>query len=241
MKIIPGTPFLTHADALVLADTHIGVEAHLRESGFIVEGEAVQFMQNAVELAKRLKLRTFIHLGDVKHTIARYSQKEMKWVQEFFTGINEVFEKIVLVKGNHDGLIEKIVPDYVLVCNSYEHSGVGFVHGHRGVDGLENCRKIVCGHIHPCVRFSAGHGTGARYKCWLIAEVNQKFRAKFGFSMARQLVVMPSASDFVGMKAINTGELDSFMVAWEYLKKQRSAIHLIDGTFLGSFTHAMMP
>jgi metallophosphoesterase superfamily enzyme len=91
------------------------------------------------------------------------------------------------------------------------------------------------------VRFSAGHGAGARYKCWLIADVNQKFRAKFGFSIARQLVVMPSASDFVGMKAINTGELDSFMVSWEYLKKQRSAIHLIDGTFLGSFTHAMTP
>lgn len=233
MKIIFGTPFLVHSGVVAVADTHIGVELHFKKSGFAVQSETIRHAEQAVRIGKEYRARTLVHLGDVKHTIGRCTIRERQQVEKFFKILSSWFDELVVIKGNHDGNI--VLPKSINVCKSFAHKGVGFMHGHCYPEPtIANCRTIVCGHIHPCIMFRDGLGKVRTYKSWLIANVNKKFREKFGVREARKLFVMPSASDLVGMRNINDVHMKGFLVSWEYMSRKKSEFYLFDGTFLGN-------
>ncbi|MCX8174446.1 MAG: metallophosphoesterase [Thermoplasmata archaeon] len=236
MKIIFGTPFFVHPGVLAVADTHIGIEMHLRKAGFSVQSGAPRYAEAAVIAGRHHNAKILVHLGDVKHTIGRTTEREREEVLGFFRILETWFRKVIVVRGNHDGGI--ILPDYVEVRKSFAYGDIGFLHGHcYPAPAIADCRTIVCGHVHPCVRFRDGLGRVKSYKCWVVAEVNSRFRAKFGLKKARKLFVMPSASDFVGMREINDPSLNGFLVSWNHLSRKKSEFYLFDGTFLGSMEH----
>ncbi|MEM3444818.1 MAG: metallophosphoesterase [Thermoplasmata archaeon] len=236
MRIIFGTPFLVHSEVVAIADTHIGVEHHLRKAGFALESNAAWYAKEAVRIGRENRAGILLHLGDLKHTIGRCSAKERLEVLKFIEILQDWFSEVVVIRGNHDGGL--VLPDSVKHCKSYVHKGLGFLHGHCYPEpALGGSRTIVCGHIHPCVRFRDGLGRIKTWRCWLLAEVNRKFREKFGLEKARRIVVMPSASDFVGMREVNTPALNGFLVSRELMSGKKSEVYLFDGTFLGSMEH----
>ncbi|MEM3396378.1 MAG: metallophosphoesterase [Thermoplasmata archaeon] len=236
MKIIFGTPFLVHAGVVAIADTHIGVEFHLKKAGFAVQSNAAMYAEQAVSVGKEYDAKILVHLGDVKHTIGRSSPAEQRQVINFFKILGTWFKKVIVIKGNHDGGLA--LPDAIEVCKSFTHEGVGFLHGHCYPEQrLRACKSIVCGHVHPCIKFKDGLGRQKSYRCWLVANVNRAFREKFGLEKARKLFVMPAASDFVGMREINNLALNGFLVSWQYMNQKKSEFYLFDGTFLGSMEH----
>ncbi|HDD05090.1 MAG TPA: metallophosphoesterase [Candidatus Aenigmarchaeota archaeon] len=164
---------------LVLADLHIGYERELEEKGYNIPSQTKDMLRRIGELKKRE--RRLLILGDLKHNIPEFSVQEMKEVPYFVRRLKELFDRVVIIKGNHDGDIEKLVD--VEVLKEFRVGKVGFLHGHaRPSDELlERVKTLVIGHIHPVYRYEDSLGHPVFKSCWLIGRWRDK-----------KLIVMPT-------------------------------------------------
>ena len=69
MKFIYNAPAILHKDALIIGDTHFGMENKLRERGVYDRAFTMRLVESIVELIKEHKAKKLILLGDVKENI----------------------------------------------------------------------------------------------------------------------------------------------------------------------------
>ena len=60
-------------------------------------------------MKKETGAKNLVILGDIKHNIPAIAMQEKYDVPNFFEELAPEFQKIVLIKGNHDGRIELMV------------------------------------------------------------------------------------------------------------------------------------
>jgi putative SbcD/Mre11-related phosphoesterase len=120
--------------------------------------------------AEKSKARKIIILGDLKHQVPQTSPQEMREIPFFVRRLKEMFKSVVLVKGNHDGNIKKLVD--IDVKKEFLVDSVGFVHGHivPSQGFLKKAKIIVMGHMHPVYRWVDHLGQRCSKNCWIIGE-----------------------------------------------------------------------
>ena len=91
---------------LAVADVHIGLTKDVWESGVSLPSQVKSLAGRLNLLRKLTKTENLIIVGDVKHKIVGLSLQEKREVPEFLRLLK--FKKIIIVKGNHDGYIEKL-------------------------------------------------------------------------------------------------------------------------------------
>ena len=125
-----GSPALTVDNALVIADLHIGVEAHLMSKGFHIRSHTDDMYDEILSCAGDCN-KLFV-LGDVKNSVPGSSKQEYREIPDFFIRLSEVFNTVTIVRGNHDTNIEEYLPAEVKVmpATGMKVGDVGFVHGH---------------------------------------------------------------------------------------------------------------
>lgn len=143
---------------LVVTDLHIGFENTLAINDVYVEPTATvkETLEHLRQIIKSEKPESLILLGDIKSGIDSISKLEWETVPRFF----EIAKTIdtVLVPGNHDGNIQRLVPENIRIASS---SGIVIedtllTHGHTlPSENLSHINRIVMGHVHP-VFFSQG-------------------------------------------------------------------------------------
>jgi len=92
-----------------------------------------------------------ILLGDIKSSIKNISKSEWGEVPLFFEKIKQKCD-VILIPGNHDANIQKLVPDDITVISStgMVDENVLFTHGHTmPSENFSHVEKIITGHIHP--------------------------------------------------------------------------------------------
>ena len=160
-RIIQSHPALILEDIkryLVVTDLHIGFENTLAANDIFVEPTTIinEYTDEIISIIKSEKPDSLVLLGDIKSGIDSISKIEWKTVPLFF----DIAKKIdtIVIPGNHDGNIQKLLPDNVRVTSS---SGIVIedvllTHGHTmPTENLSNVNKIIMGHVHP-VFFSEG-------------------------------------------------------------------------------------
>ena len=95
-----GSPALTVDNTLVIADLHIGVESHLRSKGFHLVSRTDDMYDEILSSAG--DCNKLVVLGDVKNSVPGSSKQEYTEIPEFFVRLTEVFNKVTIVRGNHD-------------------------------------------------------------------------------------------------------------------------------------------
>lgn len=178
---------------LVVGDLHLGYEEVLNQSGVFVTremfNEMIKYFDKAFEKAG--KVDYIVLLGDVKHYFGGILRQEWDDVlglfDYFFSKIIKKGE-IIIVKGNHDVILEPIVRkrERVMVKDFFVIGGIAFLHGDRDFKEIYN-KKIeiwVMGHGHPAIKLSNGVKV-EKYKCFLIG----RFRG-------RDVIVVPSFFDY---------------------------------------------
>ncbi|MFC7128866.1 metallophosphoesterase [Haloferax chudinovii] len=136
--------FLPDADALVLADLHVGR----------ADASAVAFpLGEATDLAERLRAycvefapREVVFAGDVLHRFDRVSERHVAALDTLAATCDDAGSDPVFVAGNHDTMLDEVrsgdvhdeyrLADGTLVC-----------HGHRDPD--PDADRYVVGHDHP--------------------------------------------------------------------------------------------
>ena len=218
---------------LVISDLHIGWEITLSQKGIYVPTQMPKLLRKLKSIIKKYKTEELLVLGDVKHTVASAEISEWHDVPDFFDELKKRTRKIYIIRGNHDGNLEPLLPENVeiLPATGIKLGEVGFFHGHRWPSPtLLQCETLVMGHVHPVVAFRDQSGFRITRQVWVKANCNGKQLAETLLRKHRvkirknpeetlweryrirpkmsQLFIMPSFNEFLGGKPLNRRKAD---------------------------------
>lgn len=170
---------------LAIADLHLGFEQALAESGvFVPRGEYKEIVSELkIILEQTGKLKEIIILGDLKHEFGTISGQEWAEVTRMLDFLAENCEKIVLVKGNHDTILEPIARKKNLEVADWHVSGENyFMHGHKLFPECldKKIKSIFVGHKHPAITITKG-AKRETFKCFLKGKWKDK-----------EIIILPS-------------------------------------------------
>ncbi len=155
-KIVPSKPALViegQNKSLVVTDLHIGFESKLASNNIFVGkntsiNETISDLETMID---SIKPNSLILLGDIKSSIKSISKNEWEDVPLFFEKIKNKVETI-LIPGNHDANIGKLVPDGITLISSIGlvSENILLTHGHTlPSENFSHVDKIIMGHVHP--------------------------------------------------------------------------------------------
>ncbi len=209
MFFIFNQPAAVVSDCLIVAELHLGLEFELRRKNHVfvpLQHKKIARQLNA--LLKQTNAKRLIVLGDLKHDVSGFEREEQKMLSEFIDALE--CEQLILVKGNHDSLIEKklfnpklkIVPATGMVLEE-EGKKIGLAHGHAwpSHEVLE-ADVLLLGHQHPGVKIIEKTGMHMQ-PVWLVGEI--KASKKFG-TRKQQAIVFPAFGSLTGYMAVNEGK-----------------------------------
>jgi len=177
---------------MVISDLHIGIERELFTSGINIPAVTDYLIKKIEDLYNKYKVPNLIIVGDLKHNVPKISVIEMKEIPYFFDKIFEYFERIYVLKGNHDGDIEKIVKNNkVKIAKEMRIGRVVFTHGHRRnhFDG----DIYVIGHHHFVMNITTLIGESFYEKVFVSGVINGK-----------EVIILPAFSDLAGYWEVGT-------------------------------------
>ena len=218
--------------AIVIADLHIGWEIALAQKGIHVPSQTPKILAKLTSLISTYKPEKLFILGDIKHTVATAEIGEWRDVPDFFSELRRQVQEICVVRGNHDGNLEPLLPENIGLAPAAGtiFGEVGLFHGHQWpTPALLQCRTLIMGHVHPVVAFRDPGGFRITRQVWIKAACNgaqlarvllQKHRIKIGKTpeetlrkyykikpLTTQLFIIPPFNDFLGGKPLNEKNL----------------------------------
>lgn len=219
--------------ALVVADYHAGIEAALRYDGVELESRASERRERVLELIEQVGADRVVFLGDLAHWISKPAGAELDEITALLEAVTELVPA-VLVKGNHDGLIEDTIEIDVTPSHGMIESGVGFLHGHSTPDATVLEADVVClGHEHAMVRLEDAVGGRRIEKAWLRGELApEAFDDEIPTAVEAEVVVFPAFNELVGGTWVNV-EQQSFLSPMLPEGLRNGEVYLLDGTRLG--------
>ena len=114
-EFIDKAVWLEKEGILVISDLHIGYEEGLRERGvFLPDIQFKEIIDNLEKIfdilkKKKKKVKEIIILGDLKHEFGKINFQEWQEVLEFIDFLQGKTQKIILIKGNHDTILQPLV------------------------------------------------------------------------------------------------------------------------------------
>lgn len=239
IKFLTEPALLLDNKILVITDLHIGLEYEIYKSGITVPSQVKKLEARIDKLIKSTKAKHLVILGDVKHQVPSISWQEYREIPQFFDHFKI---KVSIVKGNHDGNIERLVPADIDI---YEPSGFKMgnfllTHGQAWPDKKDmDAEYLIMGHVHPAVEFWTGNFRSIE-PCWLKCGIDQKkIKKKYkSESGLEQGIVMPSFNHLIGGMAFNSKEFEPLgpLLKNDILKWKKSEVYLLDGTYLGELS-----
>jgi putative SbcD/Mre11-related phosphoesterase len=178
-------------NVLVIADLHIGYEEELNSHGIFVPRLSFKEMKKeAEELIAKLKPRTIVINGDLKHEFGGISRQEWKETLEILDMLLKNCRKIVLIKGNHDDMLKPIAKKKGLDLREFycvDNGRICIFHGEKIPLNSEvyKAKTLIIGHEHPSIILREGMKT-EKYKCFLLGKWHGK-----------KLIAMPSFFPFI--------------------------------------------
>lgn len=251
---------------LLVADLHLGFEHELQAAGINVPPQSERIFQSLAEIIEHEKPDTIYVLGDLKHQVPRVSPVEWEDVPVFLQEVGRRAKEIHLVRGNHDGGIERMLPRSV-----FTHSGKGtfvdtdgrfvLLHGHAwpSINAL-TADTMIMGHIHPVIEFETKIGFTVRRRIWLKQKCSRKGLARAitkskktrarALAIAEErdaeidLIVMPAFNDFLSGVSVNASpekRLLGPILRSGVTDPSQGEVFLLDGTYLGKVAQLRHP
>lgn len=255
---------------LAIADLHIGWEMALTQKGIHVPTQTPRLLKKLTNLITTYKPDKLLILGDVKHTIASAEIAEWHDVPDFFSELRKLILDISIIRGNHDGTLEPLLPENIrmLPSTGISMGEVGFFHGHRWPSpALLECRTLVMGHVHPVVALRDPAGFRITRQAWVKADCNaaqlhtvlmkkhgkkaseKSDKTRKAKPKASRLFIMPSFNDFLGGRPLNErrppGRSQAERIVGPVLRSEavdmeNAEMYLLDRTYLGTLSQLRM-
>jgi len=236
-KIIPGYPALMiegDKKSLVITDLHLGFENTLSLNNvFLGKNKTVTEITKEIELIiDKTKPDSLILLGDVKSGINSITKVEWETVPAFFENITKLID-IILVPGNHDANIEKLIPNEITLAGSKGIiiDDILLTHGHTmPSENFSQINTIVMGHIHPVFFEKESLINGERVWVSIISDKQKIFHSKSG---ELELIILPSFNKYfyATQKKFYKKSISPII---EKMNVMQAKILRLDGTIIGN-------
>ena len=218
---------------LVITDLHLGFENTFAANDIYVEPKAIvqETLDQLTSIIESERPDSLILLGDVKAGIDSISKIEWQAVPQFF----EITKRIetILIPGNHDGNIQKLLPDMVKLSSS---SGIILgdtllTHGHiLPSENISYVNKIIMGHLHPVFFRDGSVLDGQRVWVSLKVEKGKLFSSLKG---ELEIIIVPTFNKY--FYASQKRYKKSISPILERIKDFQSAkIVTLDGSIIGN-------
>ena len=164
--------YLEDEHLLAFTDVHLGYEEAMTKTGVLIP--KFHFKDLMVRMEKMIKEthpETILINGDLKHEFGSISDEEWRNTLKFLDYLKRHSKKLILMKGNHDTIIEPIAKKAGLsTVKSYLAGNVYFTHGDFIPDEIpKEAKVIVIGHEHPAVSIQEGSRVEL-VKCFLVGK-----------------------------------------------------------------------
>ena len=195
-RIVPSKPALIlegKRKSLIVTDIHIGFENTLASNEIFTGKNSTinETIQELSEIIDKENPDSVILLGDIKSSIKNISRNEWDEVPMFFKKIRERCD-VILVPGNHDANIQKLIPDNVSMVSStgMVEENILLMHGHTmPSENLSHVDKIIMGHIHPVFFQEGSVMNGQRVWISIKTEKEKIFPNRTG---ELEIIIIPS-------------------------------------------------
>lgn len=236
MKFLTGKPACVVGKKLILAELHFGIELSLQQRGVNITLEAKKYSDALNKLKRGSKTTELVVIGDFKHTVTGFDQRERNAFNEFIHGLE--FEKITVVKGNHDSRLEEMAkpfPHFFVepaTGTTFVHRAVsyGLFHGHATAsEDVMKADVLMTGHNHAGVQIGNGEFRKT-IPAWIIALYKKK----------QKLIVFPSFNPLSGSVPFNVlkqRELHGPVFKTGELNLEEAEVVLLSGQRIGKLKH----
>jgi len=181
--------FWVEQKILLLADLHLGKDAHFRKAGIaipqVITNEDLRILQ---ELINHFQPKQVFFLGDLFHS--DYN-KALVLFQHFLKTNNAI--EFVLIKGNHDVMSQAELEDLGLSKVYDEYVIPPFSFSHHPID--KGAYYNFCGHLHPGISIKGKGRQGIRLPIFYFGKHEAVLPAFASFS--GKFIVKPKLSDTV--------------------------------------------
>jgi metallophosphoesterase superfamily enzyme len=217
---------------LLATDFHLGLEYELAKMGINIPYQTERFLGELLALVREHRPDRLLLLGDVKHGVPITSFQEKREIPMFFEALLEEVERVDVVRGNHDGNLQNLLPQGVEM-----HTSRGFVlgegfrvaafHGHAWPHPrVMGADLIVMGHNHPAVQLNTPLGVRITERVWVRGRCDaprlasafleqegvkvegdpvRAFEERFKVGVGEpQMVIMPAFNDLLGGLPVNS-------------------------------------
>ena len=138
---------------MAISDLHIGIESSYLGKGIRIDSTYAykQMTEQIADIIKKNQIYGIILLGDIKSSVAYINNYERKIIPEFLNAIS-CHAKVYLVPGNHDGGLDKILPNNINLISSIglNIDDTLLTHGHcLPPISRSSVKSIIIGHVHP--------------------------------------------------------------------------------------------
>ncbi|MFH1521195.1 MAG: metallophosphoesterase [Candidatus Micrarchaeota archaeon] len=232
MKFLYDAPALLYKGALIVGDTHFGMEQKLRRRGIFDENFSERLFLKLKKLIIQHKVKTLIFLGDVKEDITMLDNKTENILAKL-----SMLCKIIIVKGNHDGGIGRCGNAEIKPAEGFVYEGLGLIHGHSWpAEELMSCKYLVMGHQHPLITITDAFGKKHYEPAWLIIPPDEEtIKNKYKkFNKKIKLILIPAFNPAIGTPINNDGKLHfGPLINNKLFKLNHALIFRLSGICLG--------
>jgi len=188
MEVIEGAEIvdlglhLTEQKILVVSDFHLGYEEALSNRGIMIPRHQLKDTKERLQAifdklqTKKKKLKTIVVSGDLKHEFGSINRQEWLDIFEILDLMSKNCEEIVLLKGNHDPVLQPIANKKNLKVQNHLCVGdFAILHGDQipvDPDVLEKS-VFVMGHEHPAIKLT-DEFVSEKVKCFLKGKWHNK-------------------------------------------------------------------
>ena len=227
---------------LIISDLHIGITKRLYDKGISIPSQIKGMLDRIHELKRISGAKNLIMLGDIKDKVPGTSWQEEMEIPNFLSRLK--FDKIIIVKGNHDGNIEKLIPNKkkIKVVNYFNIGNYHLTHGHRALKPSEMKTKksettIIIGHNQPHIQFQDDMKANYSEPVWvrgIIMNAPKKTKKRSRRNTGVRLIIMPAFNELCGATTVNKDKLLGPIA--KNLDYKKTHIFLLDGTDLGKLS-----
>lgn len=231
MRFLHNYPAIFHQGALIIGDTHFGIESRLQKKGIYHEGISQSILEKIKLLLEKTHAKKLIILGDVKEEISFVDQITKNILLEL-----EKICEITIVRGNHDGGIETICKN-VIPSEGYIYKGLGLLHGNAWPrESLMQCKYLIAAHEHPMIKLIDKSEKIHIKQMWIISKVNpDQAKIKYKkYNKKIKLILIPAFNSLVGSpKNIREKEQLGPLLKNKIFDIYDAEIYNLDGNLLG--------
>lgn len=179
---------------LVLSDLHLGFEYELIKKGISINSDNIlkNILEDITKINESHKIDGIVILGDIKSSISQISPIEWRTIPTFFEKLSGNTD-VILIPGNHDSNLSKLIPDSVITCNvgGLVIDDTLLLHGHSLPNKVNaNINKIIMGHIHPV--FFDPKSTVHGKRLWIYIKVKKESLYGFKKKGVLEIIVVPT-------------------------------------------------